>query len=254
VTDHGCAYCRCILIMIPLISKIRIPLYTKHEAEDISRKKLAMCLTNVRRVALACIIIFFVAKTGYAMQPPPPPLNLQKLRNLISKADLIAVGKVGEIKEIESVKGKEERKTLEIILEIKKLLKGDISGKMLIIKETYPTLDSLKSGLTPMLGDKGAPQKVIIGLIAGPSCYHGRYRQGERIIVLLSKIKGSDLYRPLGSGTYDQYLCQFLIDNNRIKAFYFKFADDVKKYVASEEEFIGLIRSLINPDSEKGDE
>lgn len=66
-----------------------------------------MRLTNVPRLALACIIIFFVAKTGYAMQPPPSPLNIQKLRNLISEADIIVVGKVSKVKEIEGVNGKE---------------------------------------------------------------------------------------------------------------------------------------------------
>ena len=77
--------------------------------------------------------------------------------------------------------------------------------------------------------------------------------QDWRIIVFLAKIKGTDIYKPLGSDTYDEYFSQFPIDNNRIKAFYFKFADDVKKYAGSEQEFIGLIRSLIDPDSEKGD-
>ena len=92
--------------------------------------------------------------------------------------------------------------------------------------------------------DKGAPKKMIVGLRAGPSYYHGRYKQGERIIVLLSKIEGTDRYRPLGSGTYDKHLCEFLIKDDGIKTFYFKFADDVGKYVGSEEQFIGLIRRL----------
>ncbi len=83
--------------------------------------------------------------------------------------------------------------------------------KCLLSKETYPTLDSIKFGPTPMPRDKGMPKKVIIGLRAGQSCYHGKYRQGERIIVLLAKIKGSDLCRPLGSGTYDEYLCLYVL-------------------------------------------
>ena len=74
------------------------------------------------------------------------------------------------------------------------------------------------------------------------------------MLVLLAKIEGTDKYKPLGSGTYDKYLCEFLIENDGVKAFYFKFADDVRKYVGSEEQFIGLIRRLRGSNSEKEDE
>ena len=73
-----------------------------------------------------------------------------------------------------------------------------------------------------------------------------------RIVVLLEKIEGADEYRPLGSGTYDKHLCEFLIEDNGIKTFYFKFADDVRKYVGSEEQFIGFIRKLMNQVQIKG--
>lgn len=48
-----------------------------------------MYLTTLTKIALACIVLFFVTRTGYAMQPPPPPLNLTQLGRLISEADLI---------------------------------------------------------------------------------------------------------------------------------------------------------------------
>ncbi len=60
--------------------------------------------------------------------------------------------------------------------------------------------------------------------------------------------------RPLGSGTYDKYLCEFPVEADGIKTFYFSFAADLVEYVGSEEKFIGLIRSFVDSDSEKGDE
>ena len=184
------------------------------------------------------------------MQPPPPSLDLAQLRVLTSEADLIAVGKIDRVKETEGAYGGETKKTVEAVLSVEKLLKGKVAGKTIIIKETYKTLDSQLPGLGSK--DEGEPKKMIVSSRAGPSCYHGRYRQGMRIVVLLEKIKGMDEYRPLGSGTYDKHLCEFLIEDNGIKTFYFKFADDVGKYTGCEEQFIGFIRKLIESDSDEG--
>lgn len=197
----------------------------------------------------ACAVFFLVAKGGYAMQPPPPPLNLVQLRMLISEADLIAVGKIGKVKETEGVEAGKTRETVEVILNVEKLLKGEVTSKTIVIKEIYKTFDSQPPGLGSK--DEGDPKKMIVSSRAGPSCYHGRYRQGMRIVVLLEKIEGADEYRPLGSGTYDKHLCEFLIEDNGIKTFYFKFADDVGKYAGCEEQFIGFIRKLIESGSDK---
>lgn len=185
------------------------------------------------------------------MQPPPPPLNLVQLKNLISEADVIAVGKIGSIKETDCVNGGETQKSIEVILSVEKLLKGKVSGKTIVIKETYSTIDS--TTLCPMPRDEGEPGKMIIGLRAGPSCYHGTYKQGARIIVLLARIKGTNGFIPLGSGTYDKHLCEFMIEDVGIRSFYFKFAGDVEKDTGSEKEFIDLIRRLRKSDSDKAD-
>ena len=198
-----------------------------------------------------CLIflLVLVVKGGYAMQPPPPPLDLPQLRMLISEADLLVVGKIDRVKETEGTNGGETKKTVEAVLSVEKILKGKVAGKTIIIKETYKTFDSQLPGL----GSKGEgePKKMIVSSRAGPSCYHGRYRQGMRIVVLLEKIEGTDEYRPLGSGTYDKHLCEFLIDDNGIKTFYFKFEDDVGKYAGCEERFIDLIRKLIKSGSKE---
>ena len=211
-------------------------------------------IIRAKSVLSACVMFFLVAKIGYGMQPPPPPLDIMQLKRLISEADVIVVGKIDRVKESKNVNGGQTKKSIEVILSVEKLLKGEISDKLIIIKETYPTLDSLKSDPTQLPRDKGAPKKAIIGLRAGPSCYHGKYKQGERIIVLLANIEGTGGYKPLGSGTYDKHLCEFPIENDGIKTFYFRFAADLVQYVGSEEKFIGLIRSLIDSNSEKKEE
>lgn len=182
------------------------------------------------------------------MQPPPPPLNLAQLKMLIAEADMIAVGKIKAVKETEEAEKAE--KTVEATLSIEKLLKGKVAGKTIVINETYKTYKPQLLG--PGSRDEGESQKMIVSSIAGPSTYHGKYIQGARILVLLEKIEGTDKYRPLGSGTYDKHLCEFLIEDDGIKTLYFQFADDVGKYIAGEKQFIGFIKKLINLIQTKG--
>jgi len=181
------------------------------------------------------------------MQPPPEPLNIQKLRQLISQADLIAVGKVISVTQSEYSKEVEKMTAVSAVLSVEKLLTGrELSDHTITIYETYPAPDFLKPPSASMPRDKGAPEKAVVGLRAGPSCYHGRYEQGDRIIVFLVAIEGTGEYKPLGSGTYDKHLCEFVIQKDGIKAFYFRFADDLLPHVGSEDDFIDLIRALID--------
>jgi len=185
------------------------------------------------------------------MQPPPPPLNLAQLKMLTSEADIIAVGEIDRVKETKGENRGEVKETVEAVLSVEKLLKGKVVGKAIIIRETYKTFDPQLTDLESK--DEGAPKKMIVSSKAGPSCYHGRYRVGMRIVVFLEKIEGADKFRPLGSGTYDKHLCEFLIENGGIKTFYFRFADDVGKYAGCEEQFTGLIEKLIVSGSDKGE-
>ena len=178
------------------------------------------------------------------MQPPPPPLDLPKLRTLVSKADLITVGKIGSVKGTVIPNKSVTKMEITATLHVEKLLKGAISNKSIIIREIYPTP-------APMPKKKDALKNTIIGIRVGPACYHGSYEKKNRIIVLLKKINGTDGYKPLGSGTYDKYLCEFFIEDDRIKTCYFKFAEDVLKYAESEQAFIGLIKELRGRDSGK---
>ncbi len=188
-----------------------------------------------------CVILLLVIKGGYAMQPPPPPLNIAQLQMLIEKADVIVVGQIDEIKETE--KTEKTEKTVEATLSIEKLLKGKVAGKTITIRETYKTY---KPELVDHASrDESAPKKTIVKSIAGPRAYHGKYRQGERVLVLLEKIEGSDRYRPLGSGTYNKHLCEFLIGDDGVRTYYFQLSDDVGKYRTNEKQFVDFIESLI---------
>jgi hypothetical protein len=208
----------------------------------------SICRRRTKKAKLVlgiCLILLLIPKGGYAMQPPPPPLNIAQLKMLIAQADLIVVGKITAVKETEG--------TVEATVHIEKLLKGKAAGKTIGIKETYQPA----SFQTPATGlkDEGESPQMLVHSTAGPSTYHGKYKKDGRIIVLLEKIKGTANYRPLGSGTYDKYLCEFLIENDGIKSIntnYFQFAKDVEKYAASEKSFIGFIKKLINLISTKG--
>jgi hypothetical protein len=164
---------------------------------------------------------------------------------LIVQADLIIVGKTTEVRETEG--------TIEATVHIEKLLKGKAAGKTIVIKETYKPANFQ----TPALGSKDGVEspQMIVRSTAGPATYHGRYKKDGRILVLLEKIEGTDNYKPLGSGTYDKHLGEFLIEDDGIKTtFYFQFAEDVGKYTGSEKQFINFIKKLMNSSFDKGSE
>jgi len=123
---------------------------------------------------------------------------------------MIVVGKINAVQETG-----EAEITVKAIVGIEKILKGRVAGKTIVIRETYKTYQPELIGP----GSKGEDEslKMVVSDIAGPSAYHGKYVRDARILVLLEKIPGTDQYRPLGSGTYDKHLCEFLIEDDGIK-------------------------------------
>lgn len=186
------------------------------------------------------------------MQPPPPPLNLAQFEELISSADVIAVGKIDSVEETESTVGAETRSTVQASLKVERLLKGSNAGVSILIKESYPVFKPIPPAGATEAGNK--PDSVVVGMKAGPSSYHGEYSRGARIIVLLQKVDGGDEYQPLGSGSYDKHLCEFLVENDGIKCLYFRFADDLLPYTGSAEQFTNLIIRLCNEASGGGND
>ena len=179
------------------------------------------------------------------MQPPPPPLNIEQLKMLIADADIIGIGKITGVKEAEG--------TLEATLSIEELLKGKVDGNTIGITETYKVLNPPPTASNSKTA--GEPPQMITRTIAGVSAYSGKYKKDARIIVFLKNIEGTDQYKPLGSGTYNKYLGEFIIENDGIKSIeidYFKFAQDVGKYAGSEKQFISFIEQLIKSGSNKG--
>ena len=177
-------------------------------------------------------MLLLVSNAGICYAAPTPPLNIEQFKTLIAQADLIIIGKVNEVKETEG--------TVEAAVYVEKLLKGKVAEKTIEIEETYKAANSQE----PSLGskDEGESSEAIVRSIAGPSAYHGKYNKGSRIVMFLEKIEGTNKYRPLGSGTYDKHLCEFLIENDSIKTYYFQFAEDVGKYAVSEKAFINFIK------------
>jgi len=176
------------------------------------------------------------------MQPPPPPLDSVQLQKIIAEADVIVVGQIERVKKTEEVDGA-KKIIVEAVVKVEKLLKGKVPSKDIRIRESYPSFSSIT--VEPTSKEDTRTQKTIISTVAGPRCYHGRYQEGARIVVLLAVIEGAGEYKPLGSGTYDKHLCEFLIENGSIKTLYFKFADDVERYTQSEKKFISLIERLL---------
>jgi hypothetical protein len=197
------------------------------------------CRRKAKLVLGICLLLLFVTNGGYAMQPPPPPLNIEQLKILVAQADLIIVGKISEVNETEG--------TVETAVHIEKLLKGKAAGETISIRETYRTANSQKP--VPVSNDKGESPKMIVRSIVGPSTYHGRYKKDSRIIVLLEKTRETDSYKPLGSDTFNDYLGEFIIEDDGIKTIYFQFAHDMEKYAACEKRFIGFIKKLLISDS-----
>jgi len=185
-------------------------------------------------IAAACLACILSPPSGYALQPPPPPLDIEQLEILISRAEVIVVANVKQVKDTECI--------IEATLCVEKLLKGEIPGKAIEIKETYKTAASPSATLKPENKNDGA---TIVRSVAGRSSYRGKYEKGLRIIALLEKDEKTDKYKPLGSGTYNEHLCEFIIENGGVKSLYFRFAQDVSIYTGSEKYFICLIKKLI---------
>jgi hypothetical protein len=205
---------------------------------------------NIRKTSLVTgmfLILLLAAQGGYAMQPPPPPLNIEQLKMLVAKADMIIVGRVIAVKEAEGI--------VEATVLIEKLLKGKTAVRIIEIKETYAPA-SFQTPV-PVSKDGVESPQMLTRSTAGPATYHGKYKKDGEIIVLLEKVAETNNYRPLGSGTYNKYLAEFLIENNGIKSRepdYFRFADDVAKFTATENKFTGLIKRLIKSDFHQGRE
>lgn len=190
-----------------------------------------MALRLFRMVLGMCLMLLLVTERGYAMQPPPPPLNAAQLKILLSDADVVVVGKISAVRETDN--------SIEVALKVEKRLKGRLASKTIQIKEMYKRVQA---------PNRDSKNNEIVGMVAGPSSYHGSYKKGSRIVVLLKKIEGSKSYMPLGSGTYDKHLCEFIIEKHKIRTLNFKFADDVEQHAGQEKDFIGFIKKIMEAD------
>lgn len=187
-------------------------------------------------------LIAALPNVGYAVQPPPPPLGISQLRELIRRSDLVVVGKIKDVNEAEKTVDVKKETRINAILEIEKILKGVYGGANLVLEESYSTHCAMRPHHTPTTSKKH--EKTIARERSGPIQYHGVYRKGARIIALLVPVKGAGTYQPLGSGTYDEYLCEFLIENGTVRTVNSSFEADIERYARSESGFTDLIVKL----------
>ncbi len=181
------------------------------------------------------------------MQPPPPPLSIEHLKIMVDKADAIVVGSVKDIKKTDEIRNHQKGKRVDVTLEVKTLLKGKGIADTLHIREWFSENGIVETKL-PKKGKLSEPKHSVkvVRMTAGPNAYHGQYRKGFNVIILLKKVGEPGIFKPLGAGTYDMYLCEFLIENNKIKPIsYFSFAGDIKEYAGSERQFVNLIKTLL---------
>jgi hypothetical protein len=191
-----------------------------------------------RIIGLLCLLFISTIHAGYAMQPPPPPLNIAKLKNLVAVADDILIGSVSQIQETQQmIDGRSENK-ITVTLKIEKRVKGKEDKDQILIEEIYPAPPSL-----PASG--GAEGKQISAMRAGPSPYHGKFSSGARMVLFLKRPAESSAYHLLGSGTYTEYIGEFLLENGKVSPLYVSFAEDLILYADSESQFIGLIERLL---------
>lgn len=200
--------------------------------------------------AFVCTALLLVSDAGHAMQPPPPPLSVLQLERLVAAADVIALGEIVEVAEIDAPGAAGEIQATQAVMQVERLLKGKLRGNRLLIREpAYSAAPPVKTSKTAQ-GSK--PRETIAHTGAGPSPYHGRYRKGNRVIMLLEPTTDGAAFKPLGAGTYDGYLCEFFIEEDHIATRYFELAEDAAVHAESEERFIRLIDSLLNRHSVEG--
>jgi hypothetical protein len=182
---------------------------------------------------LTCILFCFVLDTEVeAVRPPLMPLNIEKFREMIADAELIAIGTVASVKFSKTLQPPRETVLTHVTLKPEKILKGNKAMNTIEIEETYQQFS---------MDDMG---KAVTAKKTGPAPPVGRYQEGTRIAVFLQPIVGSKQYRPVGSGSHDAYLGVLQITPGGVKSDRYQFDEIVSGHTTSETGFINFIISL----------
>lgn len=199
------------------------------------------------RIFLFAAVLWMADGTpSLAMQPPPPPLDARTLAALAATADAVALVRVTDVRVIQIPGASDDgpRRVVEATAEVERCLSVAPCGPVVRIREE--AWDDPSKSVVP----EDAP---ISSMVAGPRPYHADYHVGDRLLALLEKTGQPDLYRPLGSGTYDRHLGVFVLGEAGVRPFFFSLAPDLAAHADSETAFLDFIaKNLGLPKKESG--
>lgn len=183
-------------------------------------------------VAVCLWLCFYIE--ALAVRPPLKPLDMENLRKIVADAEVIAVGRVTSVTRSKVLHPPRETVSIQVDMAVERVLKGDKSIRTIAIEESYEQF-------SPEDANAGNP----VARKAGPAPAVGVYREGDRMLVCLKRIDGSNLYRPLGSGNYNAYLGVFQISPDGIASDRYMFDEALSKYAAKSDSLLALISSMI---------
>lgn len=189
------------------------------------------------------IAFYYVIPTmeADAVRPPPKPLNIERLRKMISEADVIATGTVTNVTQSKTSQPPLETVTIHVTLAPEKILKTDRSMPTIEIEESYQRFSM--NGEKSLSNGHHVTEKAVTAQTAGPAPPVGRYKDGDRVLVFLKLQAGSNRYRPLGSGSYDAYLGMFQITSKGVTSDNYRFDETISGYAHTEADFLKFISS-----------
>jgi hypothetical protein len=179
-------------------------------------------------------IFFFMSlyAEAEAVRPPLRPLNGEQFTKMITGADVIAVGTINSVILSKTSAPPSETVMIHATMAAERILKGDKSIKSIVIEETFQQFPAENN------------EKSVTTQIAGPAPPVGKYRNGDRLLVFLKSLDGSNIYRPLGSGNHDAYLGIFQITADGVRSDRYRFDEELTKYGKSEADFLNFIFSI----------
>ena len=201
-------------------------------------------LDNKFLVSVLTCIIFCVGLNmeSAAVRPPLKPLYIEKFREMIADAEVIAIGTVTYVTFSKTLGPPLETVVTHITLTAEKIIKGNTAMETIEIEESYQQFSMDEAENVPE--GTHVTGKDVTARRAGPAPPVGRYRDGTRILVFLKSIVGSKQYRPLGSGSHDAYLGVFQITSEGVKSDRYRFDEIVSGHAKSEAGFIYFIISM----------
>lgn len=172
-----------------------------------------------------------------AVRPPLKPLNREQLQKMIVDADVIATGAIIRVDLSKNLQPPLETVIIQIKMKPDRILKGGRLAKSIAIEESYQQFFKDKA----VSDSRQASEQTVTAHIAGPAQPVGRYREGDRILVFLKSMGGSNPFRPLGSGNHDAYLGVFQISEQGVKPDKYRLDETVAGYATSEADFLKFI-------------